>query len=148
MTSPAGYSGTPLARKLGVKADHRVATLGAPGGFAELLGELPDGATVEADPAVPPSFDDADARSRDVVILFAPDAGTLEGSLPGARRLLAWDGGLWIAWPKKSSSIPSDLDKGSVRRAGLDEGLVDNKVCAVDADWSGLRFVYRLEDRP
>lgn len=144
----AGYSGTPLAKKLGIKAGHRVAALGPPDHFETLLGELPDGAVLEADPPRPPDFDHPDARTRDVVVLFVRDAAELARGLEPARRLLAWDGGLWISWPKQSSPLASDLEKMAVRRAGLAAGLVDNKICAVDEDWSGLRLVYRREDRP
>lgn len=143
----AGYSGTPLARKLGIREGHRVATLGGPEHFPGLL-DLPDDVTLDSDPARPGDFDHPAARSMDVVILFAASVAVLEEGLPVARRLVAWDGGLWIAWPKGSSPLASDIGKGDVRRAGLSTGMVDNKVCAVDEDWSGLRFVHRVEDRP
>ncbi|MGD2068967.1 MAG: DUF3052 domain-containing protein [Gemmatimonadota bacterium] len=143
----AGYSGTPLARKLGIREGHRVATLNAPDHFSGLLGELPDGVELAAAPRRDDEIGE-EVRSRDVVVLFAPDRGALLGHLPAACRLLSWDGGLWVAWPKRSSPLAADLAREGVRRAGLDRGLVDNKVCAVDADWSALRFVHRLEDRP
>lgn len=139
----AGYSGTPLGRKLGVKAGHRVALLGAPPRFDTLL-ELPDAVILDAEPRVPSSF----ARTHDVVIVFVRDRPTLKRGLARAHRLLAWNGGLWVAWPKATSPLATDVREGDVREHGLAAGLVDNKVCAVDADWSGLRFVYRLKDRP
>ena len=144
----AGYSGTPLARKLGIEEGHRVVTLGAPGNLEEILRPLPDGVRLEADPEAPSSLDAAGARSRDVILLFAPDRDALESGLPPARRFLAWDGGLWVCWPKQSSPLATEMRESDVRAAGLAEGLVDNKICAVDADWSGLRFVHRREDRP
>ena len=144
----AGYSGTPLARKLGIKPGHRVATLGAPRHFPALLEDLPEGVRLEAEPAVPPSFEAPGARAFDVVVVFVRDEARLLEGLARARRLLAWDGGLWVAWPKGTSPLATSLREGDVRREALAEGLVDNKVCAIDADWSGLRLVYRKGDRP
>lgn len=162
----AGYSGTPLARKLGIKPDALVATLRAPSHFPDLLDPLPDGVTIASDPAEPGSLDDGSLDEgsldegspddgspddgpggHDVVVAFAPDLAALPAALRDGQRLLAIDGGLWIAWPKKSSGLHRDLDREAVREAGLRTGLVDNKVCAIDDDWSGLRFVYRLKDR-
>jgi hypothetical protein len=133
----AGYSGTPLVRKLGVKPGARLALVGAPEGFEAVLGELPDGVVV---------------RSRlrspvDVIVAFYRDRAVLERRLPALRSALDQDGGLWLARPKRSSGLETDLGDGVVRELGLAAGLVDNKVCAIDATWSGLRFVYRLEDR-
>ncbi|MDQ1631297.1 MAG: hypothetical protein QOC80_1269, partial [Frankiaceae bacterium] len=83
----------------------------------------------------------------DVVLAFAPDRRALEARFVSSSRLLTTAGGLWVAWPKRSSGVPTDLDENVVRDAGLAAGLVDNKVCAIDATWSGLRFVVRLRDR-
>jgi hypothetical protein len=141
---PAGYSGTPLARKLGIRTGHRLATLHAPDHLPGLLDPLPGAVAIEPDPA-PVSGPGA---GYDVVIVFVSQADALEERLDRARRLLAWNGGLWVAWPKKSSALHRDLAREAVREAGLDTGLVDNKVCAIDDDWSGLRFVYRAADRP
>ena len=146
--SPAGYSGTPLARKLGIREGSRVGSIAAPPGFGEDLGELPGGADLVADPALPRSAGDAEARAWDVIVLFARDAAALAEHLEDAVRGVAWNGGLWIAWPKASSSLATDLSKSAVREAGLATGLVDNKVCAIDEAWSGLRFVHRRENRP
>lgn len=146
--SPAGYSGTPLARKLGIREGSRVSSIGGPPSFTAELGELPEGAELVADPELPKSAGDPRARAWDVIVLFARDAGALTEHLDDAVLGVAWDGGLWIAWPKASSSLATDLSKSAVRRAGLVTGLVDNKVCAIDDDWSGLRFVHRREDRP
>jgi hypothetical protein len=134
----AGYSSTPLPKKLCIREGSRVALVNAPRGFESVLGPLPAGAEF-----VPPS-----RRGLGVVLLFARTrAGLARRFAPLASRL-ADDGSLWVAWPKKSSGVESDLSEGFVRAHGLDAGLVDVKVCAVDETWSGLRFVYRLRDRP
>jgi hypothetical protein len=137
--SSAGYSGTPLAKKLGIGIGHRVALLRAPEGFEDdTLGELPPDVSVRH-------------RARgplDVIVAFVRSRAELERGLERWRAALAPAGGLWIAWPKRSSGVATDLSDGSVREAGLASGLVDNKVCAIDATWSGLRFVVRLVDRP
>lgn len=138
--TPAGYSGTPLARKLGIKDGTRAATVGAPEGFRALLA-LPASVTLDADP-------DPEGGPFDVVVAFAPDRAALEARFPRGRALLDPTGGLWIAWPKQSSPLATDMRESDVRARGLADGLVDNKICAVDEDWSGLRFVVRLEDRP
>ncbi len=136
----AGYSGTPLARKLGIKQDHRVATVGAPTHFPALLDPLPEGATVEADP-------DGDGPYP-VVVVFIPEASVLEDRFRRGQELMDPHGGLWLSWPKQSSALATELRESHIREHGLATGLVDNKICAVDADWSGLRFVVRTEDRP
>jgi hypothetical protein len=133
----AGYSGTPLVRKLGIKADGRVAFVGAPPGFDELLGQLPPGVAVRRRLRGP----------YDVIVSFHVRRRELERRLPALCAALADAGGLWIAWPKRASGVETDLGDGVVRELGLGAGLVDNKVCAIDATWSGLRFVYRLVDR-
>lgn len=139
-TGGAGYSGTPLARKLGIKEGHRVATVGAPDHFPDLLEPLPASVTLVADPA--------DDESCDVVVAFVPVAGHLVERFARGRALLDVRGGLWIAWPKQSSPLATGFRESDVRAHGLSTGLVDNKICAIDADWSGLRFVVRREDRP
>jgi hypothetical protein len=136
--STAGYSGTPLPRKLGIREGSRLLLLGAPEGFATTLGELPLGVEL-----VEPG-----ATAVDVAILFAIDAATVEGRFSELAASLQPAGGLWIAWPKRSSGVASGLDENRVREIGLAAGLVDNKVCAIDTTWSGLRFVWRLRDRP
>lgn len=135
----AGYSGTPLLKKLGVKEGDRVALVNPPADLPGELADLPAG--------VEPAEVGGDPRSVDVVVLFAPDAAALDSHLEGAKVALRMDGGLWIGWPKKSSGVETDLAREPVRDAGLAAGLVDNKVCAIDSTWSGLRFVYRMEDR-
>jgi hypothetical protein len=134
----AGYSGTPLPTKLGIKPGSRVLLMGAPERFAEdTLGLLPD---VEVHRR-------AGRSAYDVVLAFAPDLRALQQRFEPARSRLTTTGGLWVAWPKRSSGLATDLDDNLVREFGLATGLVDNKVCAIDATWSGLRFVVRLADR-
>jgi hypothetical protein len=133
----AGYSGTPLVLKLGIKPGARLALIAAPEGFDEVLGELPDG--VQLRRQVRGSFD--------VIVVFCTRRSELQRRLATLRRALDPAGGLWVAWPKRSSGVPTELGDGPVRELGLAAGLVDNKVCAIDATWSGLRFVYRLADR-
>jgi hypothetical protein len=127
------YSGTPLPRKLGVKADSVLALVGAPADFERVLGELPPGVQVRRQARV----------ACDVVLLFTRSRAELEKRFATARRSLAEGGGLWVAWPKKASGVATDLTEDVVRQVGLASGLVDNKVCAVDATWSGLRFLRR-----
>ena len=134
----AGYSGTPLPRKLGIKPDHTLGLVNTPAGFLEYLGPLPDGASVT---------DDGKAK-LDVAVLFVTESADLARHFPRLAKRLNPAGGLWVAWPKKASGVPSDLTENVVRRIGLDVGLVDNKVCAIDDVWSGLRFVIRVQDRP
>jgi len=125
----AGYSGTPLPRKLGIKDGSRVAVVAAPDGF-ELDAEL-----------VPLGAD------MDVILLFVLELRELERCFTEVAALLSPSGGLWIAWPKQASGVDTDLSDTVVRHTGLAHGLVDNKVCAIDETWSGLRFVRRLADR-
>jgi hypothetical protein len=140
----AGYSGTPLPRKLGIKPGGRVGTRNAPADFERTLGPLPDGAALRAI-AVGRS---PGADRFDVIVCFAPTSQDLERDFAPAARRLSPAGGLWIAWPKKSSGVSTDVTEALVREVGLSLGLVDNKVCAIDEVWSGLRFVVRLADRP
>ncbi len=138
MVDAAGYSGTPLPTKLGIKPGSRVLLMGAPERFAEdTLGPLPG---VELHRR-------AGRSAYDVVLAFAPDFRALQQRFGPARDRLTTAGGLWVAWPKRSSGLATDLDENVVRDFGLATGLVDNKVCAIDATWSGLRFVVRLADR-
>ena len=134
----AGYSGTPLPRKLCIGEGARVALVNAPPDFEKVLGALPDGAEF-----VPPS-----RKGLDVVLLFARSRDQLVRRFETCAGRIRPDGSLWVAWPKKSSGVETDLAEGYVRQHGLDVGLVDVKVCALDETWSGLRFVYRLKDRP
>jgi hypothetical protein len=133
----AGYSGTPLPQKLGISEGARVALVRAPDGFAATLAPLPDGVRVHSRLGGP----------QDVVLFFATRRAELERRFPTMARALEPAGGLWIAWPKRTANVATDLSENLVREIGLSNGLVDNKVCAVDDVWSGLRFVYRLIDR-
>ena len=133
----AGYSGTPLAKKLGIKPGSRVNVLHAPPGFA--IEGLPED--------VRPMASLRGAVPADVIVLFCKKQAVLESKFDAAQQRLATAGGLWIAWPKKASGVATDLNDGIVRDFGLLRGLVDNKVCAIDDVWSGLRFVRRLKDR-
>jgi hypothetical protein len=136
--SAVGYSGTPLPRKLGVKPGHRLALLGAPDGFElDTLGELPE---------------DVSVRRRaggkvDVIVSFHTARTELERRLPALRAMMEPAAGLWIAWPKRASKVETDITEDVLREIALPTGLVDNKVCAVDETWSGLRLVIRLQHR-
>lgn len=133
----AGYSETPLAKKLGIKDGFRVAMIGAPPGFRSDLVGLPDGVKFVA----------STATSLDVILFFVKSQRDLIERFPLLASRLAPAGMLWIAWPKKASGVKTDLSDNSVRQIGLDAGLVDVKVCAVNEIWSGLKFVIRVKDR-
>ena len=134
----AGYSGTPLARKLGIKDGARVALLDAPDGFDAELAPLPDGVRLLR----------RLAADLDVAMLFVTDRRQLERRFPDVAGSIKPAGGFWVAWPKRASKVPTDLTEDVLREVGLPQGLVDNKVCAVTEVWSGLRFVWRKENRP
>lgn len=135
----AGYSGTPLAKKLGIKPGHRVGLVNAPGGFEAALEGLPEDARVVRTAGESGRFD--------VLVSFFTERADLLASFGALSRRLAPAGGLWIAWPKKSSGITTTLTENALREIALPTGMVDNKVCAVDDRWSGLRFVWRREKR-
>jgi hypothetical protein len=141
----AGYSGTPLPKKLGIKEGDLVAFRGAPETFRGTLGELPDSVTVRGRVSVPRN---ASAPRLDVVVAFFTRRSEFERHLPRLMDVLDVDGGLWISWPKGSSGVPTDITEDVVRDVGVARGMVDNKVCAIDETWSGLRLVYRREKRP
>lgn len=135
----AGYSKTPLAKKLGIRAGSRLAVLDAPEGFLSLLEPLPEDVEV---------MEELDGGGDlDVIVLFSHRLADLRERLPRVAPHLAAHSGLWIAWPKKASGVETDLSFDEVQHAGLSLGLVDNKVCAVSEVYSGLRFVVRKEDR-
>ena len=136
---PAGYSGTPLPKKLGIKPGHRVVLIDTPADFEAELVPLPEGVRLRASPEGEPA---------DVILAFFMASVSLSRSFIPLARSITPAGGLWIAWPKKASGVVSDLTDNVVRDIGLKAGLVDNKGCAVTEVWSGLRFVYRLQDRP
>lgn len=133
----AGYSGTPLSRKLGLRPGMRAWFAGAPENYPALLGPVFDELMVLRRPG----------RQLDFIQLFCRSRKELARRLPGAHRALALQGMLWISWPKKSSGLQADLAEADVRAAGLQAGLVDIKICAVDDTWSGLKFTYRRADR-
>ncbi len=136
-TQSSGYSGTPLPKKLGIREGSRVAVVSAPDGFTRVLGPLPAGVDLRTD-----------ARGRcDVVVFFVTRRAELARRFPSFVRALHTDGGLWVSWPKKTSGVATDLGFDAVQQVGLHAGLVDNKVCAIDGTWSGLRFVRRVADR-
>ncbi len=133
----AGYSGTPLAQKLGVEPEQRVATIDEPDGFRALLEPLPDGVEFRTS-----------LRGRaDVVLLFTMSRRALERRIKAAGRAVFPAGAIWVAWPKRASGVPTDMTEDVVRDVALPMGLVDNKVCAIDDTWSGLRVVWRRERR-
>jgi hypothetical protein len=131
----SGYSGTPLPRKLGIKPGARVALLGAPDGFQ--LGELPEDVSLKR----------RTGGKVDVILAFHSSRTELERRLPALRGMMEPAAGLWIAWPKRASKVATDITEDVVREIALPTSLVDNKVCAVDETWSGLRLVIRLEHR-
>ena len=132
----AGYSGTPLVKKLGIKPASNIAFVNAPSGFAKEL-DLPSNVTVNS-------------RSRkqlDFVHLFVKSEKELQTKFSEYAKRLEASGMLWVSWPKRSSGVMTDVSEGTVRAIGLAAGLVDVKICAVDEVWSGLKFVFRLKDR-
>jgi hypothetical protein len=132
--SSAGYSGTPLPTKLGIREGSTLALLSAPPG---LLDELPPAVTVKRQ-----------ARgTADVVVAFFTGRTALAARIDALGRMVFPAGGLWIAWPKRSSGRATDLSDDAVREVALPLGLVDNKVCAVDDTWTGLRLVWRVDRR-
>jgi len=134
----AGYSGTPLIRKLGIRPGMRVAFIDPPGTLARELGPLPEGCR-----SVVPRGN----GGADYIHVFCSTVASLRRRLPGLVRRLERDGLMWISWPKKASGQQRDLDEAALRAMGLAAGLVDVKICAVDEVWSGLKFVYRIADR-
>lgn len=131
----AGYSGTPLVKKIGIKPGHRLAVLNPPPGFEKELAPLPDRVV------------NAARAPLDVAILFAANQAALEKNLRKLAAQLAPAGMLWVAWPKMTSGVSTDLKEGLVQKIGLAAGLVDIKVCAVNEVWSGLKFVVPVKDR-
>jgi hypothetical protein len=133
----AGYSGTPLAKKLGIKEGSRIALVNAPKDFESELEDLPDDV----------QFIKRPSKSLDIILLFVLTERALARDFAKLSGRITANGMLWIAWPKKSSGVATDLSEQRVRQIGLNAGLVDVKVCAINEIWSGLKFVYRLKDR-
>jgi len=133
----AGYSGTPLAKKLGIKDGTRYWVSGAPASFPELLEPWPIGAI---------AVDRVDART-DIIHFFEKDRAKLAKALASAMKKMRSDAAIWVSWPKKASKVPTDITEDTIREVALPMGLVDIKVCAVDEVWSGLKLVMRKENR-
>jgi hypothetical protein len=133
------YSQTPLPRKLGIADDDEVALIGAPGNFYDILGDLPEVAALHSDLA--------DNARYDVIVAFVTARAELEAELPRLRSVMAPACGLWIAWPKRASRVPTDMTEDVVREVALPTGLVDNKVCSIDQTWTALRLVIRRQNR-
>lgn len=132
----AGYSGTPLVNKIGIKPNHKLLFRNAPASFAKDIGKLPEGAA------------ETNGKSPlDVAVLFTKSRAELEKEFASLAARVAFHGMLWVGWPKKASGVATDLCENLVREIGLALGMVDVKVCAIDDTWSGLKFVYRLKDR-
>ena len=136
-TTVAGYSGTPLPKKLGLKEGGAMVLLNAPDGIEDFMVPVPPNARLSTKLAA----------SNDLVVLFCKDTAALKKSLPIVSKKLHGDGSLWISWPKKSSKLFVDLTEDGIRALALPTGLVDVKVCAVNADWSGLKLMVRKEKR-
>ncbi len=129
-----GYSGTPLPKKLGITEGSTLALIGAPPGVVE---DLPTGVMVKRQVRAP----------ADVVVAFFTQRSEFERRIDALARMIFPAGGLWVAWPKRSSGVETTMDENVVREVALPLGLVDNKVCAIDETWSGLRVVWRRERR-
>jgi len=133
----AGYSGTPLAKKLGIKPGSRIHAVNVPGNYLKLVAPLPEGAEVMS----------RLSSETDIVHLFSTSRKDLAGNLRAALAKLKQDGAIWVSWPKKSSKVATDISEDTVRELALPLGLVDIKVCAVDDVWSGLKLVIRKSNR-
>lgn len=132
-----GYSGTPLQRKLGFREGQTIALVDPPEGFDVLVAPMPAGVTVRSS-----------ARGKaDVVVFFTKEAAGLQRRVDGLARMIHPTGGLWVAWPKRTSRVPTDMTEDRVRDIALPLGLVDTKVCAIDDTWSALRLVWRRSAR-
>lgn len=133
----AGYSGAPLVQKLGIKAGFRIFVAKAPMDYRRLVGALPEQVTVTS----------RLSGATDMVHVFATEAKTLADKLTAYRDAVAPDGVIWVSWPKKTAKVPTDVTENVIRDLALPLGLVDIKVCAVDATWSGLKLVIRRSNR-
>jgi hypothetical protein len=138
VTVASGYSGTPLAKKLGLKPDQRVCAPGAPPNYRQLLAPLPERIV----------FQTRVSKTTDIVHLFTTSKADLAKCLPAWLKVLAPDAAIWVSWPKKSAKVPTDITEDTIRAVALPLGLVDIKVCAVDETWSGLKLMLRRELRP
>ncbi len=147
----AGYSGTPLSRKLGFRPGMVVVTVNAPGNYLELVEPLPDGIEIaeeETRAGSPHSDQNSDNHSAfDIVHLFANSRDKLMSELSKLRNLIKQDGAIWVSWYKKAAKLPTEITEDTIREVALPLGLVDVKVCAVDENSSGLKLVIRKENR-
>ncbi len=132
-----GYSGTPLAKKLGIKETFLVVTLNAPDNYSELIAPLPDMVSIS----------DSSAGDADLIHLFTNSRDELFGKLAECVRIIKQNGSIWVSWYKKAAKLPTEITEDTVREAAFPLGLVDVKVCAVDEKWSGLKLVIRKENR-
>lgn len=137
MIERAGYSGTPLAKKLGIKAGFVILAIGAPPGYRELLEPLPEAVAISNEPAT----------GAEIVHLFTNSRDELFRCLSMARHAIRQDGAIWVSWYKKAAKLPTEITEDTIREAAFPLGLVDIKVCAVDDKWSGLKLVIRKENR-
>ena len=133
----AGYSGTPLSKKLAIKPGSRIRLIDPPAGYRQLLAPLPAGV----------AFVPRLSRTTDLVHVFCTSRAQLEGALPAIRHAMRADAQVWVSWPKKAARVATDLTEDGVRDVALPLGLVDVKVCAIDDVWSGLKLVVRKELR-
>jgi hypothetical protein len=133
----AGYSNRSVTQKLGIKPGFRIFVVGAPAAYETIVGKLPDGAVIVARPRT----------TVDMIHVFATERAMLGRKLADYRKAIGPDGMIWVSWPKKASGVPTDLSDVVVRDTALPLGLIDIKVCAVDATWSGLKFVVRKSER-
>ncbi len=136
-TVVAGYSGTPLAKKLGIEVGSRIYAHGAPSNYRKLLAPLPDGVRILA----------RMSAGTDIAHLFATRRADLGRAIQAVLGKMPQDGAIWVSWPKRSSKVPTDITEDTIREVALPLGLVDIKVCAVDEVWSGLKLVIRRENR-
>ena len=139
MSTSAGYSGTPLPAKLGIRPGHAVALVSAPPGFHQVLGDLPGAELLDGLPA--------GGELRDVIVFFTTSRAEYEAELGTLRAHMAPACGLWIAYPKRAAKVPTDMTEHVVREVALPTGLVDSKVCAIDPVWTGIRLMIRRELR-
>lgn len=139
MNNDAGYSGTPLAKKLGIKEGFLIQVYNSPKNYIKFFHEFPSGVVI--------CEDQNEIESMDFIHIFATTEKELSEAFQAGKPALKKNGSLWISWPKKSSKIPSEINKFEVMNHGLNNGLVDVKIAAIDNDWSGHKFVYRVKDR-
>jgi hypothetical protein len=139
-TSPAGYSGTPLAKKLGINEGFSVLSSGAPANYLDLLAPLPNDVAIEIDSS-------GTSNRFDVIHLFTNSRDELFAKLAESVRLIKQNGSIWVSWYKKAAKLPTEITEDTIREAAFPLGLVDVKVCAVDEKWSGLKLVIRKENR-